>query len=90
MGSNCGVDQEFLEVSVGRCIGRDYGMLVLEGGREGCESVVRGLVVHIMDVGWGLIGSSENSNGVMGWMGAVSSMWLHTGASVGESAEDSR
>ena len=77
-------------MSVGGCIGRDYGMLVLEGGREGCECVVRGLAVHIMDVGWGLIGSSENSNGIMGWIGAVPGMGLERGASVGETAEDPR
>ena len=71
-------------MSVGGCICGDYNMLVLEGGREGRECVVRGLMVHIMGVGWGLIGSSENINGIMGWMGTIS------GASVGESAEDPR
>ena len=38
-------------MSVGGCIGRDYNLLVLEGGREGRECGVRSLVVHIMDVG---------------------------------------
>ena len=52
-------------MSVGRCISRDYDMLVLEGGREGRECVVRGLVMRIMDVGWGLIGSSEDIHSMM-------------------------
>ena len=77
-------------MSVGGRIGGDYNMLVLEGGREARECVVRRLVVDIMDVGWELIASSENSNGIMKLMGAVSGMWLERGASVGESAEDHR
>ena len=66
-------------------------MLVLEGGREGRERVVRGLVVDIVDVRRRLIGAGENSNGIMVWirlMGAVLGIWLERGASVGESAED--
>lgn len=53
-------------MSVGGCIGRDYNMLILEGGRERRECVVRGLVVDMMDVGRGLTGPSENSNGITG------------------------
>ena len=76
VSSNCGIIKKFLEVSAGRCIGGDYDMLALEGGRQGSECIVRGLVTHIMDVGWELIGSSENSNGIMGWTGVVPSMRL--------------
>ena len=47
-------------------------------------------MLDIVDVGWGLIGPGEKSNGIVGWRGVVLGVWLGGGASVGESAEDSR
>ena len=43
-----------------------------------------------MDVGWGLIGAGEKSNGIVGWRGVGLGVWLGGGACAGESAEDSR
>ena len=40
MGGEGGVDQEFLEVNVGGCVGGDYEVLVLEGGCKRRECVV--------------------------------------------------
>ena len=47
-------------------------------------------MLDIVDVGWGLIGPGEKSNGMMGWRGVVLGVWLGGGASAGESAENYR
>ena len=47
-------------------------------------------MVDIVDVGRGLIGADEKSNGVVSWRGVVVGVWLRGGASAGESAEYSR
>lgn len=46
--------------------------------------------MDIVDVGRGLIGAGEQSNRVVGWRGVVLGMRLGGGASVQESAENSR
>ena len=46
--------------------------------------------MDILDVGWGLIGAGEESNGIVGWRGVVLGVWVRGGFSVGEGAEDSR
>ena len=71
-------------------MGGDYEVLVLEGGCKGRDSIVGFSVLDIVEVGWGLIGAGEESNGVVGWRGVVSFAGLEGGPSVGESAEDSR
>ena len=40
MGGKGGIDLDFLEVSVGGCMGGDYNVLILEGGCKGRNCVV--------------------------------------------------